>query len=51
MKSSNRYMTCSLEKFRKKYGDYINHCVVLPSGEVDVKAEALYLPICMAGLL
>lgn len=51
VKSSNRYTTYSLEKFRKKYKAYIDHCVVLHSGDADEKDDIIYLPLYMAGLL
>ena len=51
VKSSNRYTTYSLEKFRRKYKEYLDHCVVLHSGDMKFKDDILYLPLYMAGLL
>lgn len=51
VKSSNRYTTNSLEKFRKKYNSYIDQCIVLHSSDRIFKEDILYLPLYMAGLL
>ena len=51
VKSSNRYTTYSLEKFREKYKPYIAHSVILHSGDLKVEKDIFYLPLYMAGLL
>ena len=51
VKSSTRYTNLSLEKFRKKYKAYIDHCVVLHTGDMTFKDDIVYLPLYMAPLL
>ena len=51
VKSSNRYSTTSLEKYRRKFKEYLGGAYVLHTKDVEVKDGIFYLPIYMAGLL
>lgn len=51
VKSSKRYTISSLEKFRKKYKDYLEGSVVLHTGDYLEENAITYLPVYMAGLL
>ncbi len=51
VKSSTRYTLTSLEKCRKKFGQYITTPTVIHSNDLQEKDGILYLPIYMTGLL
>ena len=51
VKSTNRYTHVSLDKFRKKYSEYVDSPIVLHSGDVVTKDGVTYLPLYMAMLL
>ena len=51
VKSSNRYTHTSLDKFTKKYSEYVAPPIVLHSNDMMVKNSVTYLPLYMAMLL
>ncbi len=51
VKSSTRYTLTSLEKCRKKFGQYITTPTVIHSNDLQEKDGILYLPIYMTSLL
>ncbi|MDI9522619.1 MAG: AAA family ATPase [Bacteroidota bacterium] len=51
VKSTQRYTTSSLDKFRKKYGNYLHTSYILHSSDVRVTNEVTYLPLYMAATL
>ena len=51
VKSTNRYTHISLDKFRKKYSEYVATPIVLHSSDVTIKDGITYLPLYMAILL
>ena len=51
VKSTNRYTLISLDKFRKKYSEYVATPIVLHSSDVTIKDGITYLPLYMAMLL
>lgn len=51
VKSSSHYALSSLDKFRRKYKNYIARSYVLHAKDVDIKDDVVYLPLYMAGLL
>ena len=51
VKSGKRYLTNSLDKYRKKYSQQINKAYVLHDGDLKEEDEVTYLPVYMAGLL
>lgn len=51
VKSTTRYTTSSLDKFREKYGRFMDSAIILHSGDLEIKGGVLYLPLYMAGLL
>lgn len=51
VKSTTRYTTASLEKFRKKYDRFIDSSIIIHSGDLEIKDGILHLPLYMAGLL
>ena len=51
VKSSNRYTHTSLDKFTKKYSEYVAPPIVLHSNDMMVKNGVTYLPLYMAMLL
>ena len=51
VKSSNRYTHTSLDKFTKKYAEYVAPPIVLHSNDMMVKNGVTYLPLYMAMLL
>lgn len=51
VKSSKNYMTVSLDKFRRKYGQFIDTPYVLHAGELKEETDVVYLPLYMAPLL
>lgn len=51
VKSSNRYSLTSLEKFTRKYSNYLCQPYVLHTKDIEVKNGINYLPLYMAGLL
>ncbi len=51
VKSSKNYTLNSINKFRAKYGEYINTPYVLHTADFEEKDGIVYLPIYMTGLL
>ena len=51
VKSTQRYTTSSLDKFREKYGSYLHTSYILHSSDVRVTNEVTYLPLYMAATL
>lgn len=51
VKSTQRYKTSSLDKFRKKFGNYLHTSYVVHSGDLRVGDNVVYLPLYMAGLI
>lgn len=51
VKSTNRYSLVSLEKYCKKFNNYLTTPIVLHTGDVEIKDNITYLPLYMAGLL
>ncbi len=50
VKSTQRYTTSSLDKFRKKFGQYLHTSYILHSGDLKVEDHVVYLPLYMAYL-
>ena len=48
VKSTTRTIFRSLEKFRDKYGHYLNQSIILYSGDVKKQGDFLFLPLYMA---
>ena len=51
VKSGRNYTLKSLEKFRKKYGQYLDVPYVMHTGDLSVKDGIVYLPLYMAPCL
>ncbi|MCH5345703.1 MAG: ATP-binding protein [Muribaculaceae bacterium] len=51
VKSTSRYTISSLEKFSKKYLNFLSECIVLHTGDLTIKDGIKYLPFYMAGML
>ncbi|MDE7351339.1 MAG: hypothetical protein K2N25_09740 [Muribaculaceae bacterium] len=51
VKSSSRYALTSLEKFNRKFHNYLGQSYVLHSKDLEIKDGLVYLPLYMAGLL
>lgn len=51
VKSSPRYSLSSLEKFSKKFTQYLGNSFVLHTKDLEVKDGITYLPLYMTGLL
>lgn len=51
VKSSKNYATVSLDKFRRKYSQYIDSPYVLHTGDFKKVGDVTYLPLYMAPLL
>lgn len=51
VKSSQRYTTSSLDKFRAKYAPYLHTSYVIHSGDYKKDNDIIYLPLYMAPLL
>jgi len=51
VKSSQRYTTNSLDKFKKKYCNYLHSAYVLHSGEYKTESNIIYLPLYLTPLL
>lgn len=51
VKSSPRYSLTSLEKFGKKFSNYLGKSFVLHTKDLEIKDNVVYLPLYMAGLL
>ncbi len=51
VKSGKRYATVSLDKFRAKYGRFLDVPFVLQPKDVKVVDGVTYLPLYMASLL
>lgn len=51
VKSGKRYLTSSLDKFRKKFSQQVGEAYVLHDGDFETKDGVTYLPVYMAGLL
>lgn len=51
VKSTQRYTIKSLNKFERKFSQYINEAIVLHSGDLVKKEDKWYLPLYMTELL
>lgn len=51
VKSTNRYRLASLDKFKKKFNEYLGTPIVLHTKDLEIKDGITYLPIYMARLL
>lgn len=51
VKSSNRYSLTSLEKFSKKFSNYLGTSIVLHTKDLEIKDGFVFLPLYMTGLL
>ena len=51
VKSTQRYTTSSLNKFEKRFKNYINEAIILHSGDLRIEEDRLYLPLYMGGLI
>ena len=51
VKSSPRYTLTSLEKYNKKFHNYLGQSYILHSKDLEIKDDFVYLPLYMAGLL
>ena len=51
VKSSTRYRTTSLERFRKKFGSYLAPSIILHTKDLEIRDDIIYLPLYMTGLL
>lgn len=51
VKSSTRYSLKSLEKYNKKFNNYLSQSYVLHTKDIEIKDGIIYLPLYMAGLL
>ena len=51
VKSTQRYTTSSLNKFEKRFKNYINEAIILHSGDLRIEEGRLYLPLYMGGLI
>lgn len=51
VKSTKNYTTISLEKFRRKYTQFIDTPYVLHTGDLRTESDVTYLPLYMAPLL
>lgn len=51
VKSTQRYTTTSLNKFKTKFRTFVNECIVIHSGDMSEKDGIRYLPLYMTGLL
>ncbi|MBP5251273.1 MAG: ATP-binding protein [Treponema sp.] len=51
VKSTKRYTLSSINKFKKKYEEYIDSCYVLHTSDLKEKNGILFLPVYMASML
>ena len=51
VKSSKNDVFASLQKFRKKFANYIDDCIVLSGGEPKKEDAITFLPLYMSGLV
>ncbi|MDE6480953.1 MAG: ATP-binding protein [Muribaculaceae bacterium] len=51
VKSSSRYTLTSLDKYNKKFHNYLGQSYILHSKDLEIKDKFVYLPLYMAGLL
>lgn len=51
VKSTPQYSLTSLEKFGKKFSNYLGKSFVLHTKDLEIKDGIIYLPLYMAGLL
>lgn len=51
VKSSTRYTLTSLEKYNKKFHNYLGQSYIFHSKDLEIKDNLVYLPLYMAGLL
>lgn len=51
VKSTQRYTTSSLSKFRDKYKPYLHTSYIIHSGDLKVEGDIVYLPLYMTSLL
>ena len=51
VKSTKRYTLSSINKFKKKYAEYIDSCYVLHTSDLKEENGILFLPVYMASML
>ena len=51
VKSGKRFSCQSLDKFCSKYKEFVNTPIILHSGDLQVKDNAIFLPVYMTPLL
>jgi len=51
VKSGKNYSFVSLDKFRKKYKEYLYTNYVLHTSDLKVEDDIVFLPVYMTGLL
>lgn len=51
VKSTQHYTTSSMDKFRKKYNEYLHSSYIIHSGDLKVDDNIVYLPLYMTPLL
>ena len=51
VKSSPRYTTTSLERFKTKFNTYFGTSIILHTKDMEIRDGILYLPLYMTGLL
>lgn len=51
VKSTQRYTTSSLDKFRKKFSSFLHTAYVVHSGDYKVEEDVVYIPIYMIPML
>jgi predicted AAA+ superfamily ATPase len=51
VKSTSHYSHVSIDKFRKKFSDFLGTPIVFHPGELKLEDNILYLPLCMAAVV
>jgi len=51
VKSSSRYTHVSIDKFRRKYSEYLDMPIVFHPGDLKIEDKILYLPLCMVAVV
>lgn len=51
VKSTTRYATSSLNKFRDKFKSFISNSIVFHAGDLEIREDVTYLPLYMAGFV
>lgn len=51
VKSTSRYTFTSLDKFSRKYNNYLGQSYLMHAGDIEVRGNVICLPLYMAGLL